>query len=78
MFLFLLSLFLGLKFLDPKLGNLVMNFRQNIGRVPSEAVAVVRRHNIDWTSGPQYLQTFHYNSVKLMSSSIIDQNNFVH
>ena len=63
MFLLFLSLFLGLKFLDPKLGNLVMNFRQNIGRVLSEVVAVVRPHNI-----PR--QTFHSNSVKLMSSFI--------
>ena len=74
MFLFLLSLFLGLNFLDPKLGNLVMNFRQNIGRVLSEAVAVVRPHNIDMDLNIQ--QTFHSNSVKLMSSSIINQNNF--
>ena len=47
MFVFFFSRFFGLKFLDPKLGNLVMNFRQNIGRVLSEAVAVVRPHNID-------------------------------
>ena len=74
MFLFLLSLFLGLNFLDPKLGNLVMNFRQNIGRVLSPALALVRPHNIDMDLNIQ--QTFHSNSVKLMSSSIINQNNF--
>ena len=73
MFLFSLPLFLGLKFLDPKLGNLVMNFRQNIGRVLS--VAVVRPHNIDMDLN--ILQTFHSNSVKLVSSSIINQNNFL-
>ena len=76
MFLFFLSLFLGLKFLDPKLGNLVMNFRQNIGRVLSEAVAVVRPHNIDMDLNILQ-QTFHSNSVKLVSSSIINQNSFL-
>ena len=72
MFLFFLGPFLGLKFLDPKLGNLVMNFRQNIGRVLS--LALVRPHSIDMDLN--ILQTFHSNSVKLMSSSKIYPNNF--
>ena len=73
MFVFFFSRFFGLKFLDPKLGNLVMNFRQNIDRVLS--VAVVRPYNIDMDLN--ILQTFHSNSVKLVSSSIINQNSFL-
>ena len=55
MFVIFFSRFLGLKVLDRKLGNLVMNFRQNIGRVLS--VAVVSLTTLTWISISQKLFT---------------------
>ena len=55
MFVIFFSRFLGLKVLDRKLGNLVMNFRQNIGRVLS--VAVVSITTLTWISISQKLFT---------------------